>query len=127
MLLGMKPVEPLAPYTTCTHVGRSTALVLPDGDGELLTLLVNPAETTDDKGEPKRLVVHGIAVPKRSSQKLAIRVVGGSYVEFVPASDQAKPANRLLNKNANDVTKVAVGASIHYVYDEKAPGWRQTL
>ena len=33
-----KPLEPLAPYDTCTHVGKSTALVLPDGDGDHLTL-----------------------------------------------------------------------------------------
>ena len=136
MLTMVKPVEPLAPYNTVTHVGKSLALVLPDGDGDL-TLLANQAIAEDNEGKPKLLVVHGIAatrvtavvrgrettVPAKPGLKLTIKVIGDAPIEFVPASDQAKPMCRLAMKNANEVTKVPVGGSI--TFERKADVWQQ--
>ena len=137
MLTMVKPVEPLAPYNTVTHVGKSLALVLPDGDSDHLTLLSNQAAVEDDLGKPKLLVVHGIAsthvkavvrgretvVPVKVGQKLTIKVVGDAPIEFVPASAEAKSVNRLAMKNSNEVTKVPAGGSI--TFERKTDVWQQ--
>ena len=133
----MKPSAPLAPYDTVTHVGVSKALVLPDGDGDHLTLFANQAAVEDNEGNPKLLVVHGIAsdrvtsvvrgrettVPVKVGQKLTIKVIGDAPIEFVPASDAAKAVNRLAMKNANEVTKVPVGGSI--TFERASDVWKQ--
>jgi hypothetical protein len=137
LLTMVKPVEPLAPYSICTYVGKSTALVLPDGDGEHLTLLANQAAVEDNEGKPKLLVVHGIAsnrvtavvhgretiVPAKAGLKFTIKVIGDAPVQFVPASDQAKPMCRLAMKNSNEVTTVPSGSSI--TFERKTDTWQQ--
>ena len=137
LLTRVKPVEPLAPYDTVTHVGRSLALVLPDGDGDHLTLLANQAMAEDNEGKPRLLVVHGIAatrvtavvrgrettVPAKPGLKLTIKVIGDAPIEFVPSSDESKPPCRLAMKNANEKTKVPVGGSI--TFERASDVWKQ--
>ena len=127
MLAQSMAKKPLAPYTTVTHVGKSTALVLPDGAGDHLTLLANSRGIDPSSGQEAAigLTVHGIAVG-RDGQKLTIKVIDGEFVTFVPHSDLAKHVNRLIMKNEHDATKVHVGESITFEYKVKAPGWQQT-
>ena len=117
------PAGRLAPYTTCTHSGAARALALPD-DGA--TLFVSAEASMLGGVFAEGLLVHGIAVG-RHGQKLTIKVVGGQPVQCFHQSDAAKSANRLMLKNTNEVTKVDVGGSIDFTYDEKAPGWRQVV
>jgi hypothetical protein len=128
MAIEIQEAKPLKPYTTVTHIGKSMALVLPDGEGDL-TLYANNAEQVDVDGHSLSLIVHGIAAmqgdrPVVAGRKLAIKR-RGSLVEFVPTSALAKPQHRLILKQQHEVTKLHDGEMINFVYDDKAPGWRQ--